>query len=190
MVMIPSEINSDEIKDLINSQEFNVFIDQMENQLDIKDVEYGLELDEIGYDKEGFPDSESCARLIFKDNCKAIDKVFFYVENIKYFIDKKFFRLSNNDSIFYDCVKIYLKFLLIHEMVHIQQFKQGRISKQIKTIEEIKPYEERLYEIEANNTARNIMSELGEFEAAIADMILNQECINNEDVSRIERLYV
>ena len=82
-------------------------------------------------------------------------------------------------------MEVFTKFALVHELEHIQQFQQGRLTKDIIDHENDLSYENRPLEIEANTVANNIISSYGVFEERISEHIYSNTAVDNNSAQII-----
>ncbi|QQN86674.1 hypothetical protein [Bacillus toyonensis] len=74
-------------------------------------------------------------------------------------------------------------------MVHVQQFKNGKLTEE--KMEEMKsiPYEEREVEIEANTIAKEVMGRNNEFDKRIIGLLTSNDSIDNDNLYSILELF-
>lgn len=79
---------------------------------------------------------------------------------------------------YYNILKIYVKWVVLHELIHIQQIKFGCLNEELREIEVEKGYEDRVYEQEAiERAAYHIIKD-----EPLGEVFLNY-------VKRVELLY-
>ncbi|KEO84102.1 hypothetical protein [Tumebacillus flagellatus] len=187
MAMFPSEVTKDQIFELIHGEDFKQFHLSMKRELDIEDKEYELVLEGFAYDKEGFVLENINARAIFREDWEGIEKVVFYDEAFSRTINNKFFRAHGEG--FNKIVELCAKFVLVHELVHVKQFKDGKLTMH-KWGEILKiPYKGRCIEIEANEIAKQVISRFGKFAEEIIGILTSYKSLDNEKWVEIATLY-
>lgn len=189
MALIYCELDKKKIEDLILSDDFSKFKVDIENMLNIQNIKYEIITKDIAVGEDGYPEQSTNASLTFNNNYEKIDKLFLYTESIKESINSKFLKLSTNYSVFSRAINIFVKSTLVHELIHVQQFQQGRINKNIMEEQKKLQYKDRPLEIEANNRSREIISSYGEFDAKIAEYIYSNQSIDNSSLTMIFELF-
>ncbi|MBY0005731.1 hypothetical protein H7K05_10380 [Priestia aryabhattai] len=188
MPLFPATISNEQVIRIIESNEFNDFHLFIKKELDIEDMNYQVLCKDYAVDNEGYEDSNVIARAVFSNEWSKLESVTFFTNNIAECINKSFFRISN-EQVFEEIVNICIKYYLIHELVHVLQFKRGDITKEkMDRYMEI-PYEERSIEIEADLTAVKKMSNHGDFEARIVELIKVRKSIDNHAALGLINLY-
>lgn len=185
MALIYAGANREQIEDIITSEGFKKYKEEFDKMLNIHCVGYKVATDDVAIGEGGYPEQFTNARVTFKENYSDIDKMVFYTETIKETINTKFLKLSVNELVFNRVIDIFVKATLIHELIHILQFQQGRLDKDIMMEEKKLPYKDRFLEKEANERARTIISSYGEFEAKIAEYIYSNDSVDNNSLTSI-----
>ncbi|MBZ9621403.1 hypothetical protein G9F71_000665 [Clostridium sp. FP2] len=183
------QLDKSEIKDIIISEDFRIFKNEIEERFNIQRIEYDIETQDIAYGEGGYAEPFTNARTIFNNGYEKVDRIVFYSEDIKEAINRKFSRLSSNMLVFNRVIEIYVKATLIHELVHIQQFQNGRLTEEVMNEEKQLPYERRHLEMEANSMANEVISNWGEFESNIAEYIYSNISVNNDSASILFELF-
>lgn len=143
----------------------------LRRELDIDDQLYDIEMYDVRL-IQGYPESKIKASTIPKKDGFTISKVVFFTESISDEINRGFSRVMNS-AIFSEIVRIYVKFVLIHELVHVQQFKKG-----MSMVEYLSnDYESNDYERLANEKAVEILGREGEFQKEVVQMIVDRRFI-------------
>lgn len=188
MGIYPSKINRETIKKMYESEDFKSFHEALKKELEIGDVKYNLELRDRVNDQEGYIDISVDGRVSISENWDCIKEVILLEEGLLVSINSNFSKLPG--ECFARAAEICLKFALVHELVHVQQFKRGLLTRE--TMEQLKetPYEEREVEIQANNIAREIIGRESEFAKKILGFYNSKKTVDNNDVHYILDLFV
>ncbi|MFT4413902.1 hypothetical protein ACLM5H_08590 [Fredinandcohnia humi] len=184
MGLFSLEISTEDLVEIID-EVISSFHSTIKCRLDIEEMEYKIVKKSYPYGIDGFVKENTRASLVPSSIEYQVKELVFYTENIKKFIDYNFFRLTDL-KIFYEAVRTTIKFIVAHELVHVQQIKNGL------TIEEYKKtsYCDSIYERQANEIASIIVSEDGEFQRKIAKLITNKnEKIDNDNVIEYIRAF-
>lgn len=177
---MPSKVTPDQVHSLIRQEDFSMFHSLIKKELDIENIEYDIAYVEQAEDKDGYDDNRTNARTKFEENWEGVEKITFFGEVLSYNINLKFSKLSR--QVFLAAVEICIRFALVHELVHVKQFKTGVLTKQkMKELHQI-PYEERDVEIEANNLAKEILSRYGKYNTRVLDIFTSNESLDNENL--------
>ncbi|MGX7632588.1 hypothetical protein ACWOMK_27915 [Bacillus thuringiensis] len=109
------------------------------------------------------------------------------VEGLIQSINSKFSKVPG--KYFERVIELSVKFALVHELVHVQQFKNGKLTK--KRMEEMKsiPYEKREVEIEANTIAKEVMGRNNEFDRRVIRILTSNDSIDNDNLHGILELF-
>lgn len=188
MAIIYNGVDKNKIENIIKSDEFCVFRIEMEEKLNIQDIQYEIEVQDFAYDG-GYVDGYVNARTKFSNGYSKIDKVVLFIENIKNEVNRKFERLSIYEPIFNKAIETYIKVMFLHELIHIQQFKNNKLTKSVIEKEKELQYENRPLEIEAKNISKELIGEYGRFEFEIVKFINSNLSVNNNDVTKIVELF-
>jgi len=187
MAMFTSKVTTNEISELIESEDFNQFHLSIKRELDIEDMYYQLVT--AGFARnEGYVNENTNARTKFNDSWQSVEKITLFTEGLSESINTKFGRISG--KAFTRVVELFVKYALVHELVHVRQFKVGELTKQKKDDMSPIPYEERDLEIEANLYATETMGRTGGFDNRIIGLIApTSESIDNENLYQILNLF-
>ncbi|WP_410768118.1 hypothetical protein [Fontibacillus sp. BL9] len=125
------------------------------NTLQIEDMEYQIETAPVRI-KDGYPEGATKASGIPNYDTNRIDRIVFFTGSISQSINSLFSKDTNSDE-FYELAELFVKFVWIHELVHIRQLKDGM------TFEEYfsTAYEDSQWEKEANQTAMELLQRFG-----------------------------
>jgi hypothetical protein len=120
------------------------------------------------------PDLSYKASAVLNAHETEIEAVAFFTESISEEINGGFSKILNT-SMFSEIAKIYVAFVLIHELVHVQQIKNGM------TLEEYRrtSYENNQFEREANEKAMEILSRNGSFQREVATMVASKSYLKD-----------
>jgi Zn-dependent peptidase ImmA (M78 family) len=88
-------------------------------------------------------------------------------------------------SVFKEAIRIFIKFIFIHELVHVKQFKNGMTMEEYRRTK----YKESEFEKEANEKAAEILSRDGEFQREIVRIINNNKPTDIYVVEELSKLY-
>ncbi len=80
---------------------------------------------------------------------------------------------------------MYAMFVFIHELVHIQQFKNGMTMEEYNETE----YKINKFEKEANDKAEEYLSKLGEFQREVAKLINSEQIVDYDIFTTLMQLY-
>lgn len=181
MGMMPNETSPEEIVEIIISKAFNDFHLSIKEELDILDLVYNIEIENYQKDKHGYGDERILASMLPDSKWKNTKSIIFYTESISNYIKKSFSRIYN-EEVFKETVNICIRYLLVHELIHVLQTSQGRLTKEIFEESKKTPYEKRDFEIEADLRAIEIMRRYGEFALKICNMVKLRQGLDNESV--------
>lgn len=180
-------IGEEEIKEVIFSDEIKNFKEEIINYLEIKNANIEINCRKFKIDSDGYGNLITKAELFYKE-----DKIVFYTQAIERYIETKFDIDDNqvNRDFYERMVYIYIKIILVHELVHVQQFESGRLTEKIKDKHKDMPYEDRWYENEANKKAKEIMLlNADNFEKGIINFVSNkcQWLMRSEDFLLLQK---
>ncbi len=183
MAMFPSMITNMEIDQLIRSEKFRVFHEKVRVEMKLDNMNYEILVEDFVKDKEGYFDSSINARMKINKEWDRIDALVFFNDGLRTSINSNYSKLPKIQ--FYDAVDICVNFALVHELVHVQQFKMGRLNKdKLEALKEI-PYKDRDIEIEANSIAKEIIINGNEFNRKIINILLSNKVIDNDELQEI-----
>lgn len=178
----PSFTNAKDIEKIIRIL-IKTFHPSIRKELDIEDVEYVISTDTIrrinGYEEEAFK-----ASAIPNKDKSQIETVVFFTEGISRDINIRFSKIANL-SIFKEVERMYVMFVFIHELVHIQQFKNGMTMEEYLKTE----YEKNEFEKEANDKAEEYLSRSGEFQGQVAKLINSDQIVDYDIFTKLIDLY-
>lgn len=101
---------------------------------------------------------------------KKAKRVVFYSENIATVINRQLSKIFGKEK-FEEAVEYCIKYLLVHELIHILQLHQEQLTKEIYDKSMKLAYEKRDFEVQADKRAIEIMGEYGQFAINICKMI-------------------
>ena len=182
MAITHYEVDKSKIENIIQSGEFESFKVNMEQELNIKDMEYEICIGDIATNEDGYKQENVGARTKFSDDWSKVETVTFFTTGIKNEIGHRFPKVSRDKTVFDGIVKVYIKFVFLHELIHIQQFKYKKLTKETYENEKKIMHDKRPSEIEANNKAKNIIKEYGSFEQQVLDYIESKKLITNNNL--------
>lgn len=184
MALMGNKKYIDFIDEFIKSEEFIIFEKEIKEELCITDLEYKISSEDVALGYDGYVEMERKASAIFSKGYSDIEEIIFYDKAIEKYIKDKFFRLEYNEVVFKEIIKVYLKFIFVHELVHIRQFKIGKLTKETVNKEKQSPYKDRNLEKEANENAKCIISSLGSLEEQLVESF-SKSSIDNSDIKNI-----
>lgn len=177
--------NKSQINTIIDSQNFKDYIEIVQAYLHLDNRNYIIEVsNELPTDAEGYVKEYTNASTDIANN-----KIIVYPEIIVKNINNKFSKFTfAYENIFEKIVLLFIQFVYAHELAHLKQIEDGRLSKQI--IEEYKNtyYYKRPYEIDANESAQKILNKYGKFEMMVIESILLNIPNNNLPI-QLKELY-
>ncbi|MES9735702.1 hypothetical protein [Bacillus sp. AP50] len=133
MAIFQSEVTKEQICSLIESEGFKEFHALIRREFDIDDIEYELLHRDQVHARDGYVDTSINARVII-DHWEKITEVVLVVEGLMQLINSKFSKVPG--IYFKRVIELSIKFALVHELVHVQQFKSGKLTKE--KLEEMK----------------------------------------------------
>ncbi|ARJ39791.1 hypothetical protein SporoP8_13445 [Sporosarcina ureae] len=181
MALHPICTSSEEINRVLNSKEIKEFNMEMKRVLDIEDMSYVVELEKSPRDQEGYVIENKLASTIPDFSLYKVKRIVFYTENITRYINSSFSRIYNT-QVFEKVIEVTICCILLHELVHVQQIKQKKLTKKIYDREAKKPYEKRTYEIAADLVIAEIMNHTDKFTVKVCELFTTRKCATNEDV--------
>ncbi|WP_336990255.1 hypothetical protein [Bacillus infantis] len=181
MAIFNVEINSKEVEAIITDliREYHAMIRE---RLNIN-VEYKLSTQPVRI-IGGFPESTILASCIPDDDRTSIVEVVFFSESITNMLNSKF-KVVNDSDIFFYSVRICILFIIVHELVHIQQIIKGLSINEYFKIH----YSDNPWEKEANDKAARVVAEKGVFEQEIVKVSRGLLNLDNENVYEFINLY-
>ncbi|MFE8698300.1 hypothetical protein ACFYKT_18410 [Cytobacillus sp. FJAT-53684] len=180
MAIYSSEATPKQINKLFESEDFKLFHSTIRKELDIEDIEYELILRSKVNDSDGYGDTSINARIKINNSWNKIDEVILLEEGLILSINSKFLKVPG--LYFERVIELCVKFALVHELVHVQQFKKGKLTQgKMRELKGIS-YEQRDVEIEANNIAKQVLSGKSEFDRKIISLLTSKESIDNENL--------
>lgn len=177
MAIIPSKIEIEEVSDIL-LEELNVYHLFIKERLGIDNVTYSLEVDTFKV-SNGYPEEHTLASSILNSEGTDVEKIIFFSASITEKINRDYSKVYNKQPAFVEAAKILIRFAIIHELVHIKQFKARLTVEQYKRIH----YTENPWEKEANEVAAEIISETGNFETEIINVFRGITVISNENLN-------
>lgn len=157
------------IDELIESD----FYSAIKRELDLVDLGYGFKMHPFRLIKD-FPEPKFKASAVPNEDQSQIEVVAFFTESISDDINKRFSRVMIS-SMFFEMARVYVKFVLIHELVHVQQIKYGMsVDEYLRT-----EYEDSMAEKAANEKAVEVLGRDGEFHGEVAQMIADKRGIED-----------
>ncbi|MEW9181550.1 hypothetical protein AB2553_14155 [Bacillus mycoides] len=179
---LPSSISSEGIKIEIELlvEKYHLSIKE---ELDISDIEYLIVIDKIR-NINGFPEEDIKASAFTNDEESQIERIVCFTESISRDINRRFSEVTTS-SIFKEVVQMYIMFVFIHELIHVQQFKNGMTMKEYNESE----YKINRFEKEANDKAEEYLSRFGELQREVAKLINSDEIVNYDIFTKLVDLY-
>ncbi|MFC4303770.1 hypothetical protein [Cohnella boryungensis] len=187
MALLPSNVTPNQVYAIIEHEDFSVFHRLMKKELGIEDIDYRFATGELAEGEDGYFDIRTNARTKFLESWEGVEKITFLGEGLSHNVNLKFSKLPR--EAFLAAVEICIKFALVHELVHVRQFKAGVLTKQkMKELQQV-PYEKRDIEIEANTIAKEILNRYGKYNAKVLEILTSNESIDNINLAEISRLF-
>ncbi|HFK1710214.1 hypothetical protein [Bacillus sp. RC92] len=178
----PIFTNAKDIEKIIGNLT-ETFHPSIREELNIEDVEYIIFTDTIRK-KKGYAEEAIKASAIPNKDESQIETVVFFTESISRDINIRFPKITNL-SMFKEVERMYVMFVFIHELVHIQQFKNGMTMEAYVKIE----YEKNEFEKEANDKAEEYLSRSGEFQGQVAKLINSDQIVDYDIFTKLMQLY-
>lgn len=177
-MLIYPETSNIEVEELLNELIKSDFYFSIIRDLDINDLDFEIKMDQIKT-IGGYPDTKSKAISIPNEDKSKVKMIVFFTESMSGDINRRFSRIYDT-KMFNEIIKVYVKFILIHELVHVQQIKNGLIMDEYLSID----YKDREAEKSANEKAVEILSREGKFQAEITQMITDNKGIEDNIVAQ------
>lgn len=154
----------------LNSEEFKVFSREAAKSLNVDDLFSSVEYKGVC---EKYPQKQkSLAFTDFSKNYKSFRGIYFNTEKIAGEADELYRKYIDLDVRKY-ALKVFVNFLLIHELTHVSQFKMGDFERYAyNPSSSIKGYKNDKFEIEANTRAYNYLKDRNSCTKKILDDIL------------------
>jgi hypothetical protein len=187
VALFASEVTNFMLNNVIESEDFNNFHESVRKELDIGDINYEIVLRNSFYEQGGYTNIENRARVVFEENWAGIKEVTLSAEGLKHLINTNFYKLTGDA--FERVVFLCIQYAVVHELVHVQQYKLKKLTQSKKRALEQVPYEKRDVEIEANSIAKEITSRNCQFDQKIITILTSNESINNETLPGVLRLF-
>ena len=181
MGMISCGTNPKEIIEIINSKAFNDFHLGIKEELGILDLVYSIEIENYRKDQDGYGDERILTSMLPDSKWRNTKSVIVYTETISEYINRSFSRIYIERT-FRKTVDICVRFLLVHELTHVLQINQGRLTKEIFEGSNKIPYEKRDFEMEADLKAIEIMEGYGDFTLEICNLVKLRRSLDNDSV--------
>lgn len=188
MALYNHNVKETDVVKIMENTDFNSLLKCVKFTLDIEDLEIKIKKEQYAYDREGFPKPCTNASTNFLAHYTKVKEVIFYLGNIVNNVNQRYFKLSTNIELLEKVLDIFVKFVLVHEMVHIQQMKVGKLTKEVINKEGQLSYEKRPLEREANLIATRIIGSIGELELIVAKSISRDIILDNNMVKYMNRL--
>lgn len=180
------ETNFEQIKGIIESNEFHNFQNQIHEQLGIIHREYRFKLEPFKRDKDGFR-TQTLAHVYFPEY-KDVAEITFYTETIQDMIKGLFCRIPSTEA-FDEIVSIFLKLALVHEIIHILQFEEQRITKESMRHENSFMYGEGPLEADVSTRIKGIFRQMGGFSEEVMKVINSGKSLDNDSAEKLNDLY-
>ncbi|PFR78034.1 hypothetical protein COK40_04770 [Bacillus cereus] len=166
----------------LESEGFKEFHASIRREFDIDDIEYKFLYRDQAHARDGYVDTSINARVII-ERWEHITELVLVVEGLIQSINSKFSKVPG--KYFERVIELSVKFAL----VHVQQFKNGKLTK--KRMEEMKsiPYEKREVEIEANTIAKEVTGKNNEFDRRIIKILTSNDSKDNDNSHGILELF-
>lgn len=182
-MILRSEIITGEICGLISSISHD-YLSSLQATLDIEDMSFEITIAEWPYDSQGYVKESTKASLIGVGD-GVVEQLCFYTKILELYSNVYYSRIYD-DAVFKEAVRLIILFAFVHELVHVQQIKNGITLAEYNSF----PYWDNPYEKEATSRAAEIISSEGEFAREIVyTYILENERMTNEDAKGLVDLY-
>ncbi len=126
MALWRGQVTSNNIEDFIN-QFLLDHHEELKSVLDIQDMQYEIKMEKVKVIKEDFIDDSTEASCVPDRNTDILTEkvpfVVFFTEVLCVGINRYFAYYSEQE--FYKLAEVYVKYVIIHELVHIKQVKNG-----------------------------------------------------------------
>lgn len=188
MAMQHLDINKKNIEEIVNSTSFNDFHIAMKKYLDIEDINYTFLFKDTPTGEDGYIVEGKQASIKFTTDYHLVERITIFTETSAVFINYKFSQV-NDENTFYKIAELYLKFILVHELTHVRQLKDGKITEEIVEKNKKIPYNEREIEKEAIDKAARTISNFSSFSAEVVKRFLSNEMIDYEIARKLIELY-
>lgn len=188
MPLFGEEVSRSDIENYINSDDFKNYHQKIKDFLDINQDEYEISIGDWAEDKEGFQEQGTMASTKPNPDYTGAETIVFHAETIKEFVNHKFGRVSDR-VVLKEILIACIKYALTHELVHVVQLKEGKISKEEhrknKAERKCKPK----YEEDAEKGAQRILSRENILTDQITNIIIQSKPIDNNLVRDILDIY-
>ncbi|KAA0805440.1 hypothetical protein [Bacillus sp. AY2-1] len=185
MPILYGEVNRTYIESVLNELLDGEFHSSIRKKLLIEDLTYDTEYTPfklIG----GYPEEKTQASCLPPHEGETlVRKVIFFTESIGIAINHYFGRVPQS-PMFNEIVNIYIKFVVIHELVHVQQFKNGLTMEKYNS----STYDDSEEEEEANKKAEELLTSEGSFQREVAKFIIENKSVYNDDVGELHNIYI
>jgi hypothetical protein len=151
-------------------------------------VVYEILIQDLPREDGGYVNERINACAIPNKEETQIESIIFYTEIIRQNINYKFSKFTDK-NMFEEIVRTFIKYMFIHELVHVRQIKNGMTLEQYRATK----YEDSLYEKEANDIATEYLKDACcPFHSEIVDLIsgLNKRQMENEYVTQLVTLFL
>ncbi|HFU6606448.1 hypothetical protein PDJ82_20410 [Bacillus cereus group sp. TH43LC] len=184
MPILYGEVNRTYIESVLKKLLDGEFHSSIRNKLLIEDLTYDTEYTPfklIG----GYPEDKTQASCLSPHEGETlVRKVIFFTESISIAINH-YFRNVPQSPMFNEIVNIYTKFVVIHELVHVQQFKNGLTMEKYNS----SAYEDSEDEAEANKKAEELLASEGAFQREVVKFIIENRSVYIDDIGELLNIY-
>lgn len=153
-------LSSAQVERYLISDEFNRFSIEVSKWLNVNDLFFGIEYREV---EEKFPMKNSLAFIHFDNNYTKFCEIYFLTSRIANEAERLYPAYKNGRKK-EEILKVFVDFLLIHELTHLAQFKRG-CNEELKKHGKLngKAYKSSWIEREANLKAYKYLRKRNEF---------------------------
>jgi len=161
-------------------------LDTIKDKFEIEGLEFDVITEDFLRDKNGYKIKEFIKGSAVLDwSVPRVEKIILFTENISDFLNMNFSYI-HDIHVFKQVLEITVKFVLIHELVHVKQVNNGMTKEDYERTK----YEDNEYEREANHIAAELLSGEGEFTKEIVEYLRNKnKKLDNDNVTELINLY-
>ncbi|GAB6181755.1 hypothetical protein JCM14036_30740 [Desulfotomaculum defluvii] len=185
-MLMPQRVDKTDVERIVS--ELEGYENEIKQQFDICGMDYE-KVFELTRANDGYVKESTVATVIPNDNFTGVERLYICSEIIADKVNSLFDRIYHEEA-FLKIAEIYIKYTLVHELVHIKQIHDGRLTKEEKEQGEQIDYYDRWYEKEAIEIAKEIVEQEGNFERNVVQKINNVQGINNEDRQRLIEMFL
>lgn len=178
--------NKTSIESIIKN--LSIYEEEIKGMLEICDMEYVKIYDDYKRSCDGYVEGDTNAYIIPDELVLNVKEICFCTDTIAQKINENFSRIYDL-GVFNKTVEIYIKYIIVHELMHVKQIKEQSLTKEKYECSAKEAYEKRDFEIEADTVAKQIVGNEGVFSKYLVEIISNKKNIDNDIVECLTKMF-